>query len=107
MGPFALSDLVGADIGLHVGSNFIESFPERVYKSPLFPLMNQKKRLGQKTGAGFYKYDEKRKATPDPEGQMPLIDEAPQGRGAPEAGLQPPEHVLAGHRRVHPVPGRQ
>ena len=26
-----LSDLVGADIGLHVGKNFMETFPERVY----------------------------------------------------------------------------
>ena len=90
MGPFALSDLVGADIGLHVGSNFIESFPERVYKSPLFPLMNQKKRLGQKTGAGFYKYDEKRKATPDPEGQMPLIVEARKAAGLLRPGSSPP-----------------
>mmetsp|Transcript_37001 Transcript_37001/g.104454 ORF Transcript_37001/g.104454 Transcript_37001/m.104454 type:complete len:726 (-) Transcript_37001:225-2402(-) len=85
MGPFALSDLVGADIGLHVGSNFIESFPERVYKSGLFPAMNDTKRLGQKTGAGFYKYDEKRRPSPDPEGIMPLINKARR-----DAALLPP-----------------
>jgi hypothetical protein len=30
MGPFRLNDLVGSDIGLHVGKNFVESFGERV-----------------------------------------------------------------------------
>lgn len=30
MGPFRLNDLVGSDIGLHVGKNFVESFSERV-----------------------------------------------------------------------------
>ena len=29
MGPFRLNDLVGSDIGLHVGKNFVESFAER------------------------------------------------------------------------------
>lgn len=43
------------DIGLHVGKNFIESFPERVYLTHLIPLLNENKRLGEKTGKGFYK----------------------------------------------------
>ena len=55
MGPFRLNDLVGSDIGLHVGANFVEAFPERVYASQLIPLLNEAKRLGEKTGAGFYK----------------------------------------------------
>jgi enoyl-CoA hydratase/3-hydroxyacyl-CoA dehydrogenase len=55
MGPFRLSDLVGADIGLHVGKNFVDSFPERVYVSQIFPLLVEAKRLGEKSGAGFYK----------------------------------------------------
>lgn len=49
-----LNDLVGSDIGLHVGKNFVESFPERVYVSHIIPLLNQHKRLGEKTGSGFY-----------------------------------------------------
>jgi hypothetical protein len=53
--PCRLNDLVGSDIGLHVGKNFLDSFPERVYISSLIPLMNQHKRLGEKTGKGFYK----------------------------------------------------
>lgn len=50
-----LNDLVGSDVGLHVGKNFVDSFPERVYISQLIPLLNQHKRLGEKTGKGFYK----------------------------------------------------
>eukprot|EP00878_Enallax_costatus_P013083 GHUV01013671.1.p1 GENE.GHUV01013671.1~~GHUV01013671.1.p1 ORF type:complete len:534 (+),score=173.53 GHUV01013671.1:1005-2606(+) len=66
MGPFRLSDLVGADIGLHVGKNFVDSFPERVYVSQIFPLLVEAKRLGEKSGSGFYKFDAKRRASPDP-----------------------------------------
>ncbi len=54
-----LSDLVGADIGLHVGKNFIESFSERVYPAQIISLLNDHKRLGEKTGSGFYKFDNK------------------------------------------------
>ena len=50
-----LNDLVGSDVGLHVGKNFVDSFPERVYISSIIPLLNQHKRLGEKTGKGFYK----------------------------------------------------
>lgn len=61
-----LSDLVGADVGLHVGKNFLESFPERTYSAKLIVKLNEAKRLGEKTGSGFYQYDAKRKAKPDP-----------------------------------------
>ncbi len=54
-----LSDLVGADIGLHVGKNFIESFSDRVYPAQIISLLNDHKRLGEKTGSGFYKFDNK------------------------------------------------
>lgn len=67
MGPFRLSDLVGADVGLHVGKNFLDSFPERVYPARIIAMLNERKRLGEKTGAGFYKYDARRKASPDPD----------------------------------------
>ena len=49
-----LNDLVGSDVGLHVGKNFLDAFPDRVHVSHLIPLMNQHKRLGEKTGKGFY-----------------------------------------------------
>jgi len=70
-----LSDLVGADVGLHVGKNFLESFPERCYPARIIQLLNEHKRLGEKTGAGFYKYDGRRRASPDPE-LAPLVQQS-------------------------------
>jgi enoyl-CoA hydratase/3-hydroxyacyl-CoA dehydrogenase len=80
MGPFRLNDLVGSDIGLHVGKNFHESFPDRVYRARIIELLNEDKRLGEKSGAGFYKFDAKRKASPDP-AVMPLIEQARKASG--------------------------
>ena len=73
MGPFRLSDLVGGDVGVHVGKNIMESFPDRVYPATLIPSLVAAKRLGEKTGAGFYKFDAKRKAHADPEGLAPFL----------------------------------
>lgn len=61
-------------MGLHVGKNFIESFPERVVKSHLIPLLNEAGRLGEKTGSGFYKYTNRNQA-PDPALQE-ILDES-------------------------------
>ncbi|KAK8671150.1 hypothetical protein V6N13_037755 [Hibiscus sabdariffa] len=67
MGPFRLADLVGFGVGIATGMQFIENFPERTYKSMLVPIMQEDKRSGEATGKGFYLYDNKRKASPDPE----------------------------------------
>lgn len=50
--PHRLSDLVGGDIGLHVGASYAQDYGDRVYKSPLVLLMNEAKQLGEKTGKG-------------------------------------------------------
>lgn len=55
MGPFRLSDLVGEDIGLFVAQSYLKDYAERVYRGQLIPLMNEAKRLGEKTGGGFYR----------------------------------------------------
>ena len=75
MGPFRLSDLVGADIGLHVGKNVVESFGERTYPAALIAAMVEAGRLGEKSGAGFYAHGAGRgaRAKPDKEGMAPLI----------------------------------
>lgn len=67
MGPFRLADLVGFGVAIATGMQFIETFPERTYKSMLIPLMQEDKRAGETTRKGFYLYDDKRKARPDPE----------------------------------------
>lgn len=204
MGPFRLSDLVGGDVGMHVGANFVvrgevgtppprrqrrlgllaslthvfvlrlssppvphpcpcpcpfsshciqADFPDRVYPTNLLPNMCAAKRMGapaegtftqsthpichptslvfppasqlnhhsrpkahhapghgpplllysvisffrshlttsippagEKTGAGFYKYDAKRKASPDPEGVAPFLQAS---RGSTGGRLPP------------------
>jgi enoyl-CoA hydratase/3-hydroxyacyl-CoA dehydrogenase len=45
---------------------FIENFPDRTNKSMIIPLMQEDKRAGEATRKGFYLYDDKRKAKPDP-----------------------------------------
>ncbi|XP_073053677.1 glyoxysomal fatty acid beta-oxidation multifunctional protein MFP-a-like isoform X1 [Primulina eburnea] len=67
MGPFRLCDLVGFGVAIATGGQFVLNFPERTYKSMLIPLMQEDKRAGEMTRKGFYIYDEKRKAAPDPE----------------------------------------
>ncbi|KAK9671744.1 hypothetical protein RND81_12G051400 [Saponaria officinalis] len=67
MGPFRLIDLVGFEVGVATAMQYIEHFPGRTYKSMVIPLMQEDKRAGEATRKGFYLYDDKRKASPDPE----------------------------------------
>ncbi len=55
MGPFAMSDLAGLDIGWS---------KETSKSSTIREILCEMNRRGQKTGAGFYDYDEKRNAKP-------------------------------------------
>ncbi|WP_246775551.1 3-hydroxyacyl-CoA dehydrogenase NAD-binding domain-containing protein [Methylobacterium aquaticum] len=55
MGPFTMSDLAGLDIGWSRETNKSQSVRD---------LLCEQDRRGQKTSAGFYDYDAKRKATP-------------------------------------------
>ncbi|KAH9320634.1 hypothetical protein KI387_015273, partial [Taxus chinensis] len=66
MGPFRLLDLIGYEVSTEVGKQFASAFPDRIFKSPITSLMIENKRAGEKNGKGFYLYDEKRKAHPDP-----------------------------------------
>ncbi|KAL2922931.1 Glyoxysomal fatty acid beta-oxidation multifunctional protein MFP-a, partial [Bienertia sinuspersici] len=67
MGPFRLVDLVGFGVGIATAMQYIEHFPDRTYKSMIIPLMQEDKRAGESTRKGFYLYDDRRKASPDPE----------------------------------------
>jgi 3-hydroxyacyl-CoA dehydrogenase len=67
MGPLAMGDLAGLDVGWRIRKEYkhLEKAGER---QPLIAdQLCEQGRFGQKTGAGWYRYDENRKASPDPE----------------------------------------
>jgi 3-hydroxyacyl-CoA dehydrogenase len=55
MGPFAMSDLAGLDIGWSAATS---------KRASIRDILCEEGRRGQKTGAGFYDYDEARNAKP-------------------------------------------
>jgi 3-hydroxyacyl-CoA dehydrogenase len=57
MGPFAMSDLAGLDIGW---------VKEKSHGETIRDVLCEMDRRGQKTGAGYYDYDENRVAHPSP-----------------------------------------
>ena len=57
IGPFALRDMNGADIGLAVAKFNFQEYGERFRTAPILEAMVKNNILGQKTGAGFYVYD--------------------------------------------------
>lgn len=68
MGPITLFDVVGLDTALHAGRVMYEAFPDRIVPSQLLTVMYKKGRLGQKSGAGFFKYEGgSSRGKPDPE----------------------------------------
>ena len=65
MGPFQMADLAGVDIGWHRDPSRIENIRDALCAID---------RWGQKKGAGFYDYDEKRRPTPSPVVQQIIED---------------------------------
>jgi len=57
-GPLALLDEIGLDTAIAGGRVLWQAFPHRVAISPLLIAMYKAGRLGVKSGAGFYRYDE-------------------------------------------------
>ena len=65
MGPFAMSDLAGLDIGWDEDLSTGDTLRDKLCEAG---------RLGQKTGKGFYIYDEKRNKSPDTEVEELIIE---------------------------------
>lgn len=66
MGPAYLMDVVGIDTGDHAAAIMANEFPDRMKmdRKTIVELMHENKRLGQKNGIGFYKYEIDRKGHP-------------------------------------------
>jgi 3-hydroxyacyl-CoA dehydrogenase len=67
MGPFQMADLAGLDIGWSKETSKGETLRDRLCEMD---------RRGQKTGAGFYDYDEKRNRSPSPLVEKMILDYA-------------------------------
>ena len=65
MGPFRMSDLAGLDVSWRIRKAKAHLRPKDERYSPVADRLCELGRFGQKTGAGFYKY-EGRNALPDP-----------------------------------------
>jgi len=80
MGPLAVGDLAGLDVGWRIRKEFKHLEKPGLRYAKVADELCERGRYGQKTGAGWYKYDENRKAIPDPEVDA-LIEEIAAAQG--------------------------
>lgn len=68
MGPFELMDLVGLDVNLAAATGVWDGLgrPEHLRPSPIQDWLVDHRRLGRKTGVGFYRYDPVHDPVADP-----------------------------------------
>ncbi len=90
MGPFAMSDLAGLDIGWSRETSKGETLREKLCEMD---------RRGQKTGAGFYDYDASRKASPSPLVEQMVLEHS-EGKGITRRQI-PDAEIL--ERLVYPM----
>ncbi len=79
MGPFAMGDLAGLDVGWRIRKRRIAERGLNRSDDPIADALCEKGRYGQKTGAGWYKYAPgNRTPIPDPEVETMILAEAEQ-----------------------------
>jgi 3-hydroxyacyl-CoA dehydrogenase len=66
MGPLATGDLAGLDVGWRIRKEYRHLEKPGVRQPFAEDRLCELGRYGQKTGAGWYRYDDQRRATPDP-----------------------------------------
>jgi 3-hydroxyacyl-CoA dehydrogenase len=81
MGPLAMGDLAGLDVGWRIRKEYKHLEDPNARHPIVADRLCEMGRYGQKTGAGWYRYDENRRAIPDPEVDK-LIEQV-----AAEAGI--------------------
>lgn len=87
MGPLATGDLAGLDVGWRIRKEYAHLEKPGVRQPFAEDKLCEMGRYGQKTGAGWYKYDENRRALLDPQVAEWVV------QWAAEAGLAPREHT--------------
>lgn len=81
MGPITLSDVVGLDTALYAGMVVNQAFKDRAKDNKILAALVEAKRLGQKTGAGFYSYSKGTRGVDDPALQ-PILERCRTGKRA-------------------------
>jgi len=66
MGPLATGDLAGLDVGWRIRKEYRHLEVPGIRQPLVEDRLCELGRYGQKTGAGWYKYDDQRRASPDP-----------------------------------------
>ena len=67
MGPLATGDLAGLDVGWRIRKEYRHLETPGIRQPFLEDRLCELGRFGQKTGSGWYQYDEQRRAMPDPQ----------------------------------------
>jgi len=79
MGPFAMGDLAGIDVGWRIRKGLRErgELPKGRYAGNIADNLAEQGRFGQKTGAGYYKYEPgSRTPVPDPAVEELIVKES-------------------------------
>ena len=92
MGPLAMSDLAGLDVGWRARQEFRHLEKPGVRRPLVADRLAEMGRFGQKTGRGWSKYDENRKPSPDSE-TAALIDQIARDAGIPRRAISREEIV--------------
>jgi 3-hydroxyacyl-CoA dehydrogenase / enoyl-CoA hydratase / 3-hydroxybutyryl-CoA epimerase len=85
MGPFELLDQVGIDVAHKVERILSEAFSERVRAPRILEGAYAERRLGKKSGAGFYRWRAEKRGRPDPTVYALVNDRG--GRIAPDGEM--------------------
>lgn len=92
MGPFATRDLSGLDVAWRIQHQFGDE-PENSRRPLVLDRLYELGRFGQKTGAGWYRYNsEDRKPLPDPEVQK-IIEDCARSAGIRRRPVSPAEII--------------
>ena len=92
MGPLATGDLAGLDVGWRIRKEYRHLEKPGVRQPFAEDRLCELGRYGQKTGAGWYRYDENRRAVSDPEVQD-LIRRWAREAGIPQRNISSDEIV--------------
>ena len=92
MGPLAMGDLAGLDVGWRIRKEYKHLEKPGIRQPAVADRLCEIGRFGQKTGAGWYRYDENRNRIPDPEVEK-LIEQVSAEAGITRRRVTPEEII--------------